>query len=107
MEVLFAGSSTVQRRFAVNVVEHVDRVPHHQERLDVVPFEVRHASGAPAYALRVTDNATGAILAYSGDTEWTDASSEAPAAYLAGFLILGSSAGVPYWHQPTQSPSAS
>jgi ribonuclease BN (tRNA processing enzyme) len=73
MEAMFPGSSTVQRRFSVNVVEHVDRVPHHRERTSVVPFEVRHASGAPAYALRVTDNATGATLAYSGDTEWTDA----------------------------------
>jgi len=37
----------------------------------LTPFEVRHASGAPAYALRV--DAPDCSVAYSGDTEWTDA----------------------------------
>jgi ribonuclease BN (tRNA processing enzyme) len=71
METLFPGSSTVRRRFAVRVVEHQDRVPLATERLSATPFEVRHASGAPAYAIRVTDGA--AAVAYSGDTEWTEA----------------------------------
>jgi ribonuclease BN (tRNA processing enzyme) len=38
--------------------------------VSVVPFEVRHASGAPAYALRATCD--GKVISYSGDTEWTD-----------------------------------
>jgi ribonuclease BN (tRNA processing enzyme) len=36
----------------------------------VTPFEVIHQSGAPSYALRVEYG--GKVVAYSGDTEWTD-----------------------------------
>jgi ribonuclease BN (tRNA processing enzyme) len=71
MEVLFPGSSTVQRRFDVHVTEHVERRVVDLSTLRVTPFEVRHASGAPAFALRV-DGPTSSI-AYSGDTEWPDA----------------------------------
>jgi ribonuclease BN (tRNA processing enzyme) len=70
LEVNFPGSSEVRRRFAVEVREHADRTPVRTGRLTVTPFEVRHASGAPAYALRVEDGV--ATVAYSGDTEWTD-----------------------------------
>jgi ribonuclease BN (tRNA processing enzyme) len=35
-----------------------------------MPFQVCHGSGAPAYALRVQYG--GRVIAYSGDTEWTD-----------------------------------
>ncbi|MGI5127997.1 MBL fold metallo-hydrolase [Pseudonocardia sp. CA-107938] len=73
METCFPGSTAVTRRFTVRVVEHREREPHRDERLTVVPYEVRHASGAPAYAVRVRDEETGFELAYSGDTEWTDA----------------------------------
>ena len=72
MEAFFPGSSAVERRFSVRVHEHSHGVAHHTERTSLTPFEVRHASGAPAYALRVTNHA-GAVVAYSGDTEWTDA----------------------------------
>lgn len=71
METLFPGSSRVQRRFSVQVLEHADRRGLDLAGLRVTPYEVRHASGAPAYALRV-DGPAGAV-AYSGDTEWTDA----------------------------------
>lgn len=67
MEALFPGSSGVARRFAVHVVEHTDRRPLELGALRVTPYEVRHASGAPAYALRV--EAPDASVAYSGDTE--------------------------------------
>jgi ribonuclease BN (tRNA processing enzyme) len=39
--------------------------------LVVIPFAVLHASGAPALALRVTWQ--GHTIAYTGDTEWTEA----------------------------------
>ena len=71
MEAMFPGSSTAPRRFAVHVAEHVDGRAVELASLRVTPFEVRHASGAPAYALRV-DGPSGS-LAYSGDTEWTEA----------------------------------
>jgi ribonuclease BN (tRNA processing enzyme) len=37
----------------------------------VTPYAVVHASGAPAYAFRV--QCGDKVVAYSGDTEWTDA----------------------------------
>ena len=70
MEVLFPGSSTVQRRFPVEVVA---LQPGRSERigpLTVIPHLVNHASGAPAFALRV--ETAGKVIAYSGDTEWTE-----------------------------------
>ncbi|GAA1331059.1 MBL fold metallo-hydrolase [Pseudonocardia xinjiangensis] len=73
MEILFPGSSTVRRRFNVRVIEHADGDVLNLERMTVTAFEVRHASGAPAYALRVRDREAGSSVAYSGDTEWTEA----------------------------------
>jgi ribonuclease BN (tRNA processing enzyme) len=75
MEVLFPGSTQVQRRFDVRFHEFVDRRPlrfglDHAE-LVAVPYEVMHASGAPALALRVAWQ--GHTIAYTGDTEWTEA----------------------------------
>ncbi len=71
METLYPGSSQVRRRFDVQVLEHADRRPQQLGSVTVTPFEVRHASGAPAYAVHLqTPDRT---LAYSGDTEWTEA----------------------------------
>ena len=75
MEVLFPGSSAVERKFALRFVELRDRMPVALGAFTVTPFEVVHASGAPPYALRVA--AGGKVVAYSGDTEWTDALLEA------------------------------
>ena len=79
MEVLFPGSTQVQRRFDLRFHELVDRRPlrfdvEHAE-LVAVPYEVVHASGAPALALRVAWQ--GHTIAYTGDTEWTEALVEA------------------------------
>jgi ribonuclease BN (tRNA processing enzyme) len=71
MEALFPGSSSVRRRFEVHVREHVERRPARAGDVSVTPFEVRHAAGAPAFGVRVSR--AGRTLAYSGDTEWTDA----------------------------------
>jgi len=38
--------------------------------VSVLPFEVQHPSGAPAFALRLTCREQ--VIAYSGDTEWTE-----------------------------------
>lgn len=71
MEVLFPGSSTVHRRFDVRV----DEVVGNGAAIEVCDayvrvWEVDHASGAPAHALRV--DVTGRSFGYSGDTAWTD-----------------------------------
>jgi ribonuclease BN (tRNA processing enzyme) len=75
MDVLFPGSSAAQRRFPLEFLELSDRRPTAVGPATVVPFAVVHPSGAPAFALRVEYG--GKIVAYSGDTQWTDALLEA------------------------------
>jgi len=75
MEVFFPGSSSVARRFALEFVELRERVPTRVEPATVTPFVVEHASGAPAFALRVEYG--GKVITYSGDTEWTESLVEA------------------------------
>ncbi len=75
MEVLFPGSTGVERRFAVEYVELAKRVPTPLPAAQVTAFAVEHPSGAPAFALRL--DYAGRTVAYSGDTEWTDALLEA------------------------------
>lgn len=77
MEVLFPGSTGVARRFETRFVELVERRPTTLGPFTVMPLAVRHPSGAPPFALRVSCD--GRVLAYSGDTEWTDALVEASA----------------------------
>src|SRR5262249_25087582 len=60
----------VDRRFAVEFVELRAGSPTPVGAASVTPFIVKHASGAPAYALRVEYG--GKIIAYSGDTEWAE-----------------------------------
>ncbi len=70
MEVLFPGSTRIERKFETRFVELADRAPVTVGPVGVTAFEVSHASGAPPFALRVA--AEGKVVAYSGDTEWTD-----------------------------------
>jgi len=70
MEVFFPGSTRVSRRFAVEFVELGERVMATVGPARVTACGVVHASGAPSYALRVDYG--GKVIAYSGDTEWTD-----------------------------------
>jgi ribonuclease BN (tRNA processing enzyme) len=51
--------------------------------VEITPFPVRHPSGAPSFALRIT--CEGRTLCYTGDTEWVDAL--IPAARGADLLI--------------------
>jgi ribonuclease BN (tRNA processing enzyme) len=71
MEDLFPGSSLAERRFALEVIELDPEVRAAVNGVAVTPYLVRHECGAPPFALRL--EADGKILAYSGDTEWTDA----------------------------------
>lgn len=70
MEVLFPGSSRVERAFALDLEELEPERPWTLGPFSVTPFVVDHASGAPPFALRVA--AEGRVLAYTGDTAWTD-----------------------------------
>jgi ribonuclease BN (tRNA processing enzyme) len=71
MEVLFPGSSHSTRAFAVEVRELPERVPTAVGACTVTGCPVDHPSGAPAYALRVELGER--VVAYSGDTAWTEA----------------------------------
>ncbi|HUC22783.1 MAG TPA: MBL fold metallo-hydrolase [Streptosporangiaceae bacterium] len=70
METLFPGSSTVRRRFDVQVTEVApDGTPVQLGAATVRGWEVEHACGAPPLALRV--DVGQASFAYSGDSQWT------------------------------------
>ena len=70
-EVFFPGSSKTSLRFPLDVGEITPGIPDEVLGLAIVSAEVIHNSGAPSTALRLT--AEGKTLAYSGDTEWTEA----------------------------------
>jgi len=83
MEVLFPGSAEVARRFRVEVTELIPGGRTTVGGVGVASFEVSHPSGAPPLALRLTVGRQ--VIAYSGDTAWTDALPAAAAG--AGLLI--------------------
>ncbi len=71
MEVLFPGSSCIARRFSLEFLELADRCEARLGAVTITPYAVIHESGAPAFALRLA--CEGRTLAYSGDTQWTEA----------------------------------
>jgi ribonuclease BN (tRNA processing enzyme) len=70
MEVMFPGSAAVHRRFDVDVVELTPGVTATVAGIGVTGWEVNHPSGAPPLALRLSIG--GKVIAYTGDTAWTD-----------------------------------
>jgi ribonuclease BN (tRNA processing enzyme) len=71
MEVFFPGSSTARRRFEVEVREVAPGGTTDVNGVRVEAIEVRHACGAPPLGLRLTCD--GKTIAYTGDSEWTEA----------------------------------
>jgi ribonuclease BN (tRNA processing enzyme) len=69
-EALYPGTMSGDRSFAMSVVEVHERAPAEIGPAVVTAFAVAHSSGAPSNALRVQYG--GKVIAYSGDTEWTD-----------------------------------
>ena len=74
-EALYPGAVTAERAFDTRFLELAERTTCRFGPARITPFEVRHGSGAPPYALRV--EYADRVLTYSGDTEWTDALLEA------------------------------
>jgi ribonuclease BN (tRNA processing enzyme) len=70
MEALFPDSTRVPRRFATHVHELPPGATLDLEQVTVRAVGVDHAAGAPALGLRVS--VAGRVIAYSGDTSWTD-----------------------------------
>lgn len=75
MEAFFPGSSTARRNFDLRYIELAPREATAIDGMVATPFPVINASGATPYALRV--EASGRVIVYSGDTEWTPALVEA------------------------------
>ena len=71
MEVLYPGSSGVERRFSLVIEEVTGREAHNLGLATVTAFPADHASGAPAHHIRLEINRR--VIAYSGDTAWTPA----------------------------------
>jgi ribonuclease BN (tRNA processing enzyme) len=70
MEVLFPGSSHIERQFALDILELQPEQAQVVLGITVTPYLVKHPSGAPSFALRI--EADNKVLCYSGDTEWVD-----------------------------------
>jgi ribonuclease BN (tRNA processing enzyme) len=70
MQTLFPGSADAARRFDVRVTELVPGASAAVAGIAVTGWEVNHPSGSPPLALRV--EVGGRIIAYTGDTAWTD-----------------------------------
>jgi len=72
MEAHFPGSSKVERKFPINLVELVPGQPTNIAAADltVTGYAVLHPSGSPSLAIRL--ECDGKIVTYTGDTEWVD-----------------------------------
>jgi ribonuclease BN (tRNA processing enzyme) len=72
METAFAGSSRASRKFELSLVELAPDKLWHAHNIDVLPTRVRHGEvDGPFHAYRII--AEKRVIAYTGDTEWTDA----------------------------------
>jgi ribonuclease BN (tRNA processing enzyme) len=71
LDALFPGSGGLVPRFPVTYVEWQDGQAVTAGPARVTPFPVRHSISTPCYGLRIEMG--GRVLAFSGDTEWTDA----------------------------------
>lgn len=72
METAFPGSSATKPRFDLSFRELAPGQPAEIGGLVVAPHPVNHGNpGGPFFAYRI--EVDGRVLAYTGDTEWTDA----------------------------------
>jgi ribonuclease BN (tRNA processing enzyme) len=71
MECMFPGSAAAARRFGVEVAELAPGSCVTVAGVRAAAWAADHPSGAPALALRLTIG--GKVVAYTGDTAWTDA----------------------------------
>ena len=67
---MFPGSSQIERKFPIHVIELKPEVPWCFHEITVHSLAVIHPSGSPALAFRLEID--GKAIAYTGDTEWFD-----------------------------------
>lgn len=72
MEAHFPGSSRIERKFPIEIIELSPEISAKVGSIDVVVtgFTVMHPSGTPSFAVRI--ECDDKILTYTGDTEWVD-----------------------------------
>lgn len=70
MEAAFPGSSTVRQRFSISFQQLQVGGEIQLGEASLRAFRAEHTPGSDAVALRLA--ADGTVIAYSGDTEWTD-----------------------------------
>ena len=70
-EALFPNATKVKPRFDLTFAEYKEGEALEIDSVSVTPYEVKHFSGAPPYALRIAVD--GKTITYTGDTEWVDA----------------------------------
>ncbi len=70
-EALFPGAGALPFRFPLTYLEWTERRALTVGPAEVTPFAVRHAPALECFGLRVSIG--GRVVAFSGDTEWTDA----------------------------------
>jgi ribonuclease BN (tRNA processing enzyme) len=68
---LYPGGPDAERQFSIEVIEMGERAPVELGPAVITSFEVIHTPATNPHALRVEYG--GRVIAYSGDTEWTDA----------------------------------
>ena len=69
-EALYPGIATAKRDFDLTFIEYQEQKPLAAGGVTVTPFEVKHPSGAPPYALRF--ELEGKVLSFTGDTGWVE-----------------------------------
>lgn len=76
METAFPGSSKTRQKFDLNIMELPAGKTSDVNGLGVTPYPVNHGDpGGPFFAYRIA--AEGRVIAYTGDTQWTDVLIEA------------------------------
>src|SRR5208283_2370261 len=72
MEAMFPGSSQVERKFPIELIELEPEIPTMVGAGGprVTAYAVVHPSGSPSLALRA--ECDGKVIAYTGDTEWVN-----------------------------------
>jgi ribonuclease BN (tRNA processing enzyme) len=69
-ELLYPGGPDAERPFETRFVEFAERTPQVFGPATITAYPVSHSNGTAPHGLRV--DYAGKVIAYSGDTEWTD-----------------------------------
>jgi ribonuclease BN (tRNA processing enzyme) len=67
---LYPGAPAAERPFETEIIEYADRTSLDFGPARITAYPVRHTPGTAPHGLRV--EYAGKVIAYSGDTEWTD-----------------------------------